>query len=351
LPHRNDRTRLAIEDIRRIFEKLLTFPTISDRVTVVWHAGEPLVLGPEYYDAAFSCVRDLCPRDLKIEHSFQTNGILINDAWCDLIENWNVGVGVSIDGPKHIHDSARKTRAGNGTFDKAAAGLRCLQRRSIPFYVISVLTKAALLEPDAMFAFFEEFEIRDVGFNIEEKEGIHTAPTLDATFDDEVVTHFFAQFCKLMKERQFPIAIRELETAFSSIQFMRAEPPLNGQTVPFRIITIDVAGNVYTFSPELAGYSTDEFATFSIGNMFEHKFDDLANSEVLRKMTEQINLGVESCRSGCQYFSVCGGGAPSNKLFENGTFASNETIYCRLTKKRVTDFVLGTIEDRVLSQV
>jgi uncharacterized protein len=75
LPNRADRTKLSIDDLRRIFQKLVSFPTISGQVTVVWHAGEPLVLPPGYYEAAFSTIRELCPSDLKIVHSFQTNGI------------------------------------------------------------------------------------------------------------------------------------------------------------------------------------------------------------------------------------------------------------------------------------
>jgi len=50
------------------------------------------------------------------------------------------------------------------------------------------------------------------------------------------------------------------------------------------------------------------------------------------------------CREGCEYFSVCGGGEPVNKLAENGAFASTETTYCRITKMRATDLVLDALE-------
>ena len=56
--------------------------------------------------------------------------------------------------------------------------------------------------------------------------------------------------------------------------------------------------------------------------------------------------GVAMCREGCEYFSVCGGGEPVNKLAENGTFVSTETTYCRMTKMRATDLVLDAL-DRV----
>jgi uncharacterized protein len=61
-------------------------------------------------------------------------------------------------------------------------------------------------------------------------------------------------------------------------------------------------------------------------------------------MLEDIETGVAMCRESCEYFSVCGGGEPVNKLAENGTFASTETTYCRMTKMRGTDLVLDALE-------
>jgi uncharacterized protein len=346
LPNRSDRTTLSLDDLRRIFARLLTFPTVSGEITVVWHAGEPLVLPVDYYEAAFTAIRELCPGTLRIVHSFQTNGMLIDERWCDLFQRWNVGIGVSIDGPKHIHDATRKTRSGKGTFDKAVAGIAQLKKRNIPFYVISVLTRAAFLDPDAMFAFYEQHDIHDVGFNFEEEEGIHTHSSLSGDFDDRAVVSFFTRFSELMRDRMFPIAVRELEEVTTSIRYLQKEGPVNSLVTPFGIITIGVNGDVFTFSPELAGYSSDDFNSFAIGNIFRDSFTDLQNSPTLARMSAQISQGIEMCRAECPYFPVCGGGTPSNKVFEKGSFACTETMYCRLTKKRVTDFVLSTIEER-----
>ena len=69
-------------------------------------------------------------------------------------------------------------------------------------------------------------------------------------------------------------------------------------------------------------------------------------SPVFSRMREDIDTGVAMCRERCEYFSVCGGGEPVNKLAENGSFATTETVYCRLTKMRATDLVLDAL-DRV----
>jgi uncharacterized protein len=61
-------------------------------------------------------------------------------------------------------------------------------------------------------------------------------------------------------------------------------------------------------------------------------------------MRRDIDAGVELCRERCEYFSICGGGEPVNKLAENGSFVSTETTYCRMSKMRATDLVLDLIE-------
>jgi uncharacterized protein len=344
LPNRSDRTRLEIDRLRALVQRLFTFPTLRDGTTFVWHAGEPLVLGPQYYEAAFSAIEAERPMDLAVDHAIQTNGMLIDDAWCDLFRRWNVGIGVSIDGPRAIHDANRKTRSGKGTFDKAIAGIERLRANDIPFHVISVLGHEGLRNPDALFAFYRDHDIRNVGFNVEEVEGVHASANLNGDVDAPVLRDFLRRFSQMMVQQDFAIEVRELEHAAWTIRTARDEVLANEQVQPFGIITIDVTGEVYTFSPELAGYSSADFRTFSIGNIFEHDFDALAGSDILRRMNRQIAEGVALCRERCRYFRLCGGGAPSNKVFENGTFASAETTFCRLTKKTVMDFVLDTIE-------
>ena len=73
-------------------------------------------------------------------------------------------------------------------------------------------------------------------------------------------------------------------------------------------------------------------------------FAELLQRPNLARMARDIQAGVEMCRERCEYFSVCGGGEPANKLAENGTFVSTETTYCRLTRMAATDLVLSALD-------
>ena len=104
--------------------------------------------------------------------------MLIDHAWCALFRRWEVGIGVSIDGPREIHDANRVPRQGRGTFDKTVAGIRCLIDEGVPFHVISVLSTRGLQAPDEMLAFYRDIGITDVCFNVEESEGQHVSGML-----------------------------------------------------------------------------------------------------------------------------------------------------------------------------
>jgi len=113
---------------------------------------------------------------------------------------------------------------------------------------------------------------------------------------------------------------------------------------PFAITSMDWAGNIATFSPELLGLKNAGYDDFILGNINCDRLTALAEGPVLRKMQADIEAGVELCRQHCEYFSICGGGEPVNKLAENGSFVSTETTFCRMTKMRATDLVLDLLD-------
>ena len=116
------------------------------------------------------------------------------------------------------------------------------------------------------------------------------------------------------------------------------------------MLNVDWTGNVATFSPELLGLKNAEYGDFILGNVNRDKLTELPQRPVFLKMLADIDAGVALCRERCEYFSVCGGGEPINKLSENGSFISTETAYCRMTRMRATDLVLELL-DRVPEQV
>jgi uncharacterized protein len=112
-------------------------------------------------------------------------------------------------------------------------------------------------------------------------------------------------------------------------------------------VSVDVEGNYSTFSPELLTMSHPRYGHFTFGNIHRDPVVSILDSSHFRWVHREIEAGLGRCRTTCEYFGLCGGGAPSNKAFENETFDSAETTYCRLAKKAVIDVVLPTIENEL----
>jgi len=345
LPHRNSKAVVARDTLSNLFSQVFASGWVRDRLSVVWHAGEPMVLPIGFYRDAFRMIDRLKPADLPVTHSFQTNGTLINEAWCEFFAEEQVNLGVSIDGPKRLHDRNRLTRSGQGTFDKTIVGIRLLRRYDVPFHVISVLSTASLAAPREMFDFYVEEGIERVCFNVEESEGDHVSQSFADSGVETAYYRFLSEFWRLSAATPGKITfIREIEHALQQIIRPKDAPFGNQLVEPFAITSMDWAGNISTFSPELLGLKNAAYGDFLLGNINSDALVDLPGRANFTRMLEDIEAGVAMCRERCEYFSVCGGGEPVNKLAENGTFASTETTYCRMTKMRGTDLVLDALE-------
>jgi uncharacterized protein len=304
-----------------------------------------MVLPIGFYRDAFALIDRLKPRELAVIHSFQTNGTLIDEAWCRFFAEFEVNLGVSIDGPQHFHDRSRVTRSGRGTFERTVAGIRLLRRCAIPFHVISVLSAASMAAPREMFDFYLAEGIERVCFNVEESEGDHVSESFGEAGVEAAYYEFLSEFWRLSAAAPERITfVREIEHAMRQVIRPEDAPFRNQLVEPFAITSMDWSGNVSTFSPELLGLKNPTYDDFLLGNINRDALIDMPKRPNFARMLADIEAGVMKCRGSCEYFSVCGGGEPVNKLAENGSFVSTETTYCRVTKMRATDLVLDALE-------
>jgi uncharacterized protein len=357
LPERQVKRGMSLNTIEHLLRKLFAAHFVGPQLSIVWHAGEPLVVPLAFYEAAFCKIAELCEPYSQVSHSIQTNGVLLTQAWCDFIKKHHVNLGVSIDGPAFLHDAHRKTRSGKGTHEKVLQGIALLQRNKINFHVIAVLTRRSLDFSDEIFDFFVERGISRIGFNIEETEGIHTSSSLEERSAEEQYRIFMKRIYQRMRSDAGSVSIREFEWARNVIchkpgttQHAGQPVPFNQQTTPFSILSVDCDGNFSTFSPELLGYQSAGYGDFILGNVATDTIESVIVAQKFQKISRDINEGVTRCKKTCEYFELCGGGAPANKYFEHGSFQRTETMYCRYVIKTPIDIVLNDLETSFRSE-
>lgn len=350
LPSRLDRRLMSLETVEAVAKAVAEADLWGQRTTVVWHAGEPLVAPIHFYEAAVRILARVAPSGYRLTHTIQTNGTLIDEAWCDFFRTHNIKIGISIDGPARVHNSARVTRGGKGTFDSAVRGLRLLKKYNVPCYVLSVLTAVSLDSADELYKFYLEENVEEVGFNVEEIEGVHRHSSLEGEETVRRFSEFMDRFCELADDG--PLKVRELRSLKGILlNADLSRRPDTQQLTPYRILSVDVGGDFSTFSPELLGMQGPPAGDFVLGNIRSDRLRDALESERFKRIAAAIRAGVQMCQDTCSYFQICGGGSPSNKLSENGTFLSTETLQCRLRVKALSEVVLSRLEKQAATDV
>jgi uncharacterized protein len=346
LPDRQSTRRMSPDVLAQTFRWVFGSGLAREPFTLLWHAGEPLVLPIAWYEEANDLLRRHNVAGVPVVQAVQTNATLIDAAWCDFFRRSGVQVGVSVDGPAFLHDRHRRTRQGRGTLGRVLGGIRRLHEHGIDFQVITVLTADALDYPDELFDFYREHGIRAVGFNVEEIEGPHASSSLQRPGTPERFRRFLTRFLELALSADPPLSVREFEASSSALLAPRRLGPgsRTQENRPWAIVNVDCEGNFSTFSPELLGLSGPRHGPFALGNVAADTLEAVSGSARFRRLEEEIGRGVEMCREGCRYFPFCGGGPPANKHFENATFASTETLFCRLHTQVCLDVTLGWLE-------
>ena len=221
--------------------------------------------------------------------------------------------------------------------------MRLLQDNGLAFHVITVLTERALDDPDGLFDFYVQNGIKEVGFNIEEIEGIHSQSSLASADVEPRFRRFIKRLFELVCSTPGLLAVREFESTIGLL--LSSEPAKDEQNLAFAIVSVNHDGTLSTFSPESLGAHHPRFSERLHWVTSRSTGSPTLNSHLCSGIIDkEIRLGVKACERGCRYFRWCGGGAPANKLFETGRFDATETMHCRLTRQVVLDEVIEGIQ-------
>lgn len=114
----------------------------SPEVTVAWQGGEPTLMGLSFFRRVVDTVERYRRPGQHIEHTIQTNGTLIDDEWASFLAANDFLVGISIDGPREVHDAYRVDKGGKPTFDRVIRGLDQLKAHGVRWNVLTTIHRA-----------------------------------------------------------------------------------------------------------------------------------------------------------------------------------------------------------------
>ncbi len=97
-----------------------------------------------------------CPPHVRFENDLQTNGTLLDDDWCRFLHDENFLVGLSIDGPKQLHDACRRDSAGQGSFDRVFNAVKLLRQHRVNFAVLCCVNRLTAQHPLEVYRFLRQ---------------------------------------------------------------------------------------------------------------------------------------------------------------------------------------------------
>ena len=303
------------EEVHEAYIRQLLEAHQIPQVTVAWQGGEPTLMGLEFFRRTVALQAKCQKPGTRIENTFQTNGILLDDEWCRFFREKNFLIGLSLDGPKELHDTCRKDKGGQGTFDRVLRAARLLQNHGVDFNILCTVNAKNSNHPLDVYRFFR----------------------------DELGSHYI-QF--------IPIVERDNETGFQEGSRVTDRSVLPEQFGRFLIAIFDEwvrrdVGSTFVvnFDAMLAGwlgtagttcifgqtcglalalehngdlYSCDHFVEpgYFLGNILKTPMIDLVASEKQRRFGRaKRELLPRYCRQ-CEFLHVCNGECPKNRFLK-----------------------------------
>lgn len=272
-------------------------------LTFAFQGGEPTLAGLEFYRTAIALQQQYNTKNLVIENTLQTNGLLIDREWAAFLRENHFLVGLSLDGPKKLHDRNRFDYRGNGTFERVMNTARLLQEYEVPFNILSVITEELSQKAGYLYKFYKRNRFSH----------IQLIPCMDETHrcSGEPENHavsavsygrFLCEIFDLWYE-DF-MAGEDIEIRmFSNLAQMAAGYPaeqcgMNGCCNCYFVVEGD--GSVYPCD----FYCTDIWRLGKVGKPFHEM---LKSDTAIRFLQEGAKTPHPDCRS-CPYLSLCHGG-------------------------------------------
>ncbi len=149
------RFRMA-DDLLETYIRQLLESQAGPEVIVGWQGGEPTLMGLEFFERSIAVRGAVQEAGQQVAYTIQTNGTTLNDAWCAFFKANKFLVGLSVDGPREMHDAYRVDKGGRGSFDDVMRGWRCLNTHGVDVNILCTVHAANADHPLEVYRFFRD---------------------------------------------------------------------------------------------------------------------------------------------------------------------------------------------------
>ncbi len=314
-------------------------PPTAEEITFAWQGGEPTLLGLEFFRHVVKIQQEFRPAGTRIVNTLQTNGILLDDAWCEFFAAEKFLVGLSIDGPAELHNEFRVDRKRQGPFSAVMSALKKLKQHRVEFNILTVVHRGNGDHGERVYTYLRDNGVEFLQFiPLVEKRGVgrHGEPRGvsrgdgDRQWDDRVSSRSVrpAQFGRFLTSVFDEWIKRDVGRVFVQIfdEALAAWSGLEPSLCVFR----KRCGRALAMEHNGDLYSCDHFVepAYRLGNIHELPIVQLAN------LPQQQDFGnakettlPQYCRA-CSVRFACNGECPKNRFIETPDGESGLNYLC-----------------------
>ena len=294
-----------------------------------WHGGEPTVLGVDYFRKIVALQRKHQPTGRQIRNGIQTNGTLLDEDWCHFFVSEGFGVGLSLDGPKALHDLYRVSKKHSPTHEQAMHGYELLQKHRIPFDILCVVHDRNVRHPTEVYRFFKQIGARYLGFLplVELQPGGRGAS--DCTVPAEAFGDFLCTiFDEWLSQDIGRVKVQIFEEAIGSAF---------GQDHSLCIFR-KTCGDIPVIEHNGDVFACDHFVDMEhrLGNIRETPLVELLESPSQRLFGQAKLDGLPSLCKNCEVLSMCNGGCPKDRFLRTPGGEAGLNYLCKGYKRFFT---------------
>ena len=306
-------------------------------VTFVWQGGESMLLGLDFFKKAVALQKKYAG-EKRIENAFQTNGTLINEDWCKFFHEHDFLVGISIDGPEHIHDKYRPTKNNKGSFSQVMKGIETLRKYKVKFNTLTVVHDYNVDYPLEIYNFLKKIGSGFLQFipiverdseDVEASSGLQrvspdykgTAPITKWSVPADKYGKFMAAiFDEWVKQDVGKYYVQLFDVTLAN---WAGEPP-------GLCVFAEVCGEASIMEHNGDIYTCDHYVypENKVGNILNTDIRDMMLSPIQMKfgINKQKTL-PQQCRT-CDVRFACNGGCPKNRISTTATGEEGLNYLC-----------------------
>ncbi|RAS30914.1 anaerobic sulfatase maturase [Paraburkholderia bryophila] len=309
----------------------------GEEIVFSWQGGEPTMLGLEFFEHIVELQARFQPPGQRIVNDLQTNATLLNDPWCVFLKRHDFLVGVSIDGPRELHDAFRVDRKGKPTFDDVMRGIALLKKHGVGFNTLTVVNRKNAKRPIDVYRFLRD----EVGSTyiqfipcVEPKD-FHTVapqhwptnampilgtPAAKPGNADSIVTDWSVDpddwgyfLSRTFDEWYTKDAGNVLVNLFETAVVQTMGKP--AQTC----ITAEFCGKALAIEHDGTAYSCDHYVypEYALGNIEQEHLGIMAFSERQQKFGYAKRDSLPGYCKQCKHVRLCWGECPKNRLLRS----------------------------------